>query len=235
MSVLRRRRLTDHEEVDTEGSWAISYGDMITLLLTFFVLFYSTNKERDRLNVMQNSLLLALNKDSTQAPKPLNQAGQDPAMTDKILKQLDAKAHKVGSKLVVEFPHVSFFKLGAVKLTKEGRRQLLDFVKIYMPFAGNYTLSIRAFTDHKKVLRLPGRGYNDNLELSALRSVSAMRELQHLGIPLHRMRLAGYGELNLAVEDLNRAIASTPDYDANGMALARKVVLVIEPELKESL
>jgi len=40
-----RQTLRQTEEslqaVDTEGSWAISYGDMVTLLLTFFILFSS--------------------------------------------------------------------------------------------------------------------------------------------------------------------------------------------------
>jgi flagellar motor protein MotB len=71
----------------------------------------------------------------------------------------------------------------------------------------------------------PGRRFKDNLELSALRAVSAMRELQELGVPLHRMKVGGYGEIRKLAGD-----ASDSD-----LALARKLVLVIEPELKETL
>lgn len=235
MPVLRRRRTAEHQEIDTEGSWAISYGDMITLLLTFFVLFYSTNKEKDRLNVMQNSLLLALNKNSSEPPAPLKSAGQDPTMTEEIRDSLSAKAYKVGSKLIVEFPNVSFFNLGAIELTPQGKEQLDKFVALYMPYAGNYILGIRAYTDNKKVRENSGLRYRDNLELSALRSLEAMRKLQMKGIPLNRMRLGGYGELNLTAEDLSRAIASTPDYSTRGLAFARKIILVVEPEPMEKL
>ncbi len=38
----RRRPASDKKKQNHEGTWAISYGDMITLLLGFFVLFYST-------------------------------------------------------------------------------------------------------------------------------------------------------------------------------------------------
>jgi flagellar motor protein MotB len=67
----RRRRTANHLEIDTEGSWAISYGDMITLLLSFFIIFFSTDQEKDRMKAMESALLVALgnDKDSTAAPR----------------------------------------------------------------------------------------------------------------------------------------------------------------------
>ncbi len=235
MPVLRRRRLTDHFEVDTEGSWAISYGDMITLLLTFFVLFYSTHHKLDRLNAMETALLVKLKNNADKSPSAIQHPGEDPMMVNDVMHRLDARAYKVGSKLIVEFPHVSFFDFGAVGLTKEGERQLAQFVKIYMPYAGNYILGVRAYTDNKKVRKKAGGLFHDNLELSALRAVATMRKLQVLGIPLNRMRLGGYGELRMTAAALSRAIASTPDYNMHGLALARKIVLVVEPEPREQL
>ena len=232
MSVLRSRG--QHEaEVDTEGSWAISYGDMITLLLTFFILFFSTDHQKDRMEAMEASLMAKL--ESKPLPKPADKTngGQDPAVPDALKDQLWAKVHKVGNRLIVDFPAVSFYNLGKVDLTKAGKIELDKFVKIFMPYAGNYLVSIRAFTDNKKVLK--NSRFKDNLELSALRSVAAMRHLQAHGVPLNRIRLGGYGELRMTEEDLSRTIASTPDYYKNGLALARKVVLVIEPEPRESL
>lgn len=40
---MRKRKLKKiHSQIhtDSDGSWAISYGDMITLLLSFFVIFF---------------------------------------------------------------------------------------------------------------------------------------------------------------------------------------------------
>jgi flagellar motor protein MotB len=234
MGVLRRRRSTDHFEVDTEGSWAISYGDMITLLLSFFILFFSTDSEKDRLQAMEASLLVKLENRTKPDLVSVHQPGQDPQFDPTLINHLAASVHKVGQKLIIEFPKVSFFDLGKVELTKMGKHQLKQFVDLYMPYAGNYIVGIRAYTDNKKV-RPGGNRFQDNLELSALRSVATMRALQSLGIPMNRMRLGGYGELRMTAEDLGRAIASVPDYDRNGLALARKIVLVIEPEPKETL
>ena len=41
--VKKNRRI--HQEEDSEGSWAVSYGDMITLLLSFFVIFHYFSRE----------------------------------------------------------------------------------------------------------------------------------------------------------------------------------------------
>lgn len=232
MSVLKRRDLPQ-TEVDSEGSWAISYGDMITLLLSFFILFFSTDKVKDHQNELQRSLITKLSAAShLETPPPSVAANENDPSLMEILK---ARVHKSGQKIIVEFPEVSFFKLGDTKLTSEGRTELSKFLNIYQAYAGSYYLNILAYTDNKKVMPLKGRKFSDNLELSALRSVSTMRTLQKMGVPLNRMKLGGYGEMKMTATDLNRAIASTPNYETDGLKLSRKVVLVIEPDTKESL
>lgn len=223
----RRRPMNNHLEVDTEGSWAISYGDMITLLLSFFIIFFSTDKEKDRMKAMEASLVVALGVDNDSLVRPTTSEGSDPHFDEIIKNKLAADIHKVGSRLIVNFPNVSFFGFGEIGLTKQGEQQLEQFTKRYMPYAGNYILGIRAFTDHKRVLDGPGRRYADNLELSALRSVATMRILQKLGVPLNRMRIGGYGELKITAQEL-QGVESTDD--AHLRALARKIALVIEPE-----
>ncbi|MFZ9596549.1 MAG: hypothetical protein ACO3A2_10780, partial [Bdellovibrionia bacterium] len=50
----------------------------------------------------------------------------------------------------------------------------------------------------------------------------------------HRKKLGGYGPLNLSEEDLKRARELSGNEDP-GVPFARKIVLVIEPEVKEKL
>jgi len=128
----------------------------------------------------------------------------------------------------VDFPNTSFFDLGKENINKKGIEALNDFVKVYMPYAGHYTLGIRAYTDTRKVMG--GKRFKDNLELSALRSISTMRALSSLGVPMDKMKLGGYGELKLTLEELNRLAEETGSKDP--MSFARKVVLVIEPEVE---
>ncbi len=65
-----RRRATH------EGTWAVSYGDMITLLLGFFVLFFSIQKPETGNTLLSRSLVLALeNLDAKSAKQMSNEGG----------------------------------------------------------------------------------------------------------------------------------------------------------------
>ena len=243
---LKRRSTDEHEEVDAEGSWAVSYGDMVTLLLTFFILFFSTEptKKDSQRQALKISLIETLQKNSSQpvvrAPKgvasmsTMSSNANEVGMDSEVLKAWNGVAHDMGNHVVIDFPQVSFFRSGKVDLTAEGAVALKQFVQVYMPYAGNYTLSVRAFTDTKQVKAIKNRKFEDNLELSALRAVAGMRVLQHSGIPLDRIKLGGYGESTITAKELEsvapqmRGLAS----DKEALSLARRIVLVIEPEEK---
>lgn len=242
---MRSLKRTSHlEEIDTEGSWAISYGDMVTLLMCFFILFFSVDQKREHEVSLQAALLQIFSPqehaaESTPSYPTINVGTKDEkGMSDEILEQWHGVAHKVGNKILVEFPDVSFFASGKIELTGEGKESLAKFVEKYMPFAGQHMIGIRAFTDTKKVMssrrRRPAQLYTDNLELSALRSVATIRTLQKLGIPLDRMRAGGYGELKLTAEELTKTSTSIPSNETI-LNLARRVVLVIEPGGKYDL
>lgn len=237
---LWKKKYEEHEEVDTEGSWAVSYGDMVTLLLTFFIIFFSTDpkqgtKQRVELKV---SLIEALkNKSESNLDKgntaKLNVGKKDEEGIDKeTLKKLSGVAHDKGNHIIIEFPYVSFFDSGKIDLTKEGVSAIENFVKTYMPYAGNYNVGIRAFADKRAVKNIKTRKFSDNLELSALRSVATMRVLQKAGIPLNRLKTGGYGELILTAKELGE-IPTEKRGPSSELDLARKIVLVIEPEAAE--
>ncbi len=229
-----RSRHVEPEEADSEGSWAISYGDMVTLLLCFFILFFTVDPERTKSEALQQAMMnVFIDSDRTPAAENNRKAqnlpkGEVTELQADINDAWGGKVHKMGSQLVIEFPGVSFFKSGETKLTAQGQASLEKFSRLFVPFAGTNVVSIQAFTDMKPVLQKPGRKFSDNLELSALRSVSTMRVLQYAGIPLTRMRVAGFGEMRTTARDLaNVQVDKISPFD-----LARKVVIVIQPEGK---
>lgn len=234
-----KKKYEDHEEVDSEGSWAVSYGDMVTLLLSFFIIFFSTDpkqgtKQRVELKV---SLIETLKNKSSHNSETGNSEtvnvgnNKEEGIDRKILKDWNGVAHDKGNHIIVEFPYTSFFKSAQTELTKEGRKAIIDFVKVYLPYAGNYNIGIRAYADKRRVLN-KNRKFSDNLELSALRSISTMRVLQEAGIPLNRIRTGGYGELILTANELLE-IPEEKRLPASEYEFARKIVLVIEPDTTE--
>lgn len=228
---IRRMR---EEESDNEGSWAVSYGDMVTLLLTFFILFFSINPKKKQMENLNAAIMKELAANPNIADKVNGQTGTltfgntlEEGVDKDILKRWKGKAHEVGHKILVEFPEVSFFGSGMTEVTDEGKENLIKFAKSYMPYIGHYTVGIRAFTDNKKVMQNKERRFKDNLELSALRGIAAMRILQKNGIPLDRLKVGGYGENIQTAGEL--AKVNQVD-DVKALSLSRKVVLVIEPE-----
>lgn len=238
------------DTVDSEGSWAISYGDLVTLLLTFFILFFSTNREAPENSGIQAALLArfgagagnSLLAKGKHEPLPdLSTEVGELGLDTQVIQSWGGKARAVGSRIVVEFPEISFFGLSRTELTPDGARALERFTRLYVPYAGRNILGIKAFTDTVAVDRERSqrerRKFSDNLELSAMRSIAAMRALQKSGVPLDRMRISGHGELKLEISRIaDRTTASdNANRTSRGNPLARKIVLVIEPETKEKL
>lgn len=226
-----------HDEIDSEGSWAISYGDMITLLLSFFIIFFTIDPtEKNNTNIkLKLSLLETLNEKSSVVQNTADDSisiGQkkEVGIDSEILKQWNGLAHDKGNHVIIEFPGISFFKSAETKLTPQGLDSLKKFVNVYMPYAGNYFVGIRAFADRRGITDKYKHRFNDNLELTALRSVSTMRVLQKAGIPLSRIRVGGYGEHIVTATELDE-VPIAHRSPASELDLARKVILVIEPEV----
>jgi flagellar motor protein MotB len=239
-----KRRAHHAAEVDAEGSWAISYGDMVTLLLTFFILFFNVNqKATQETRKLQVALIAQLGEKATDQSKDLGKlepklnsgkVEDSVSIDEQTMKTWGGVPHEIGSRIMIEFPSISFYEFSQTKVNKAGEAALKIFTDRYVQYAAKNTLMIKAFTDDVKVDQEKSarehRRYDDNLELSALRSISAMRILQKAGIPLNRMRISGNGELEREI----RTLASTSPVDKHkGNPLARKVMLVIEPMVSE--
>jgi flagellar motor protein MotB len=208
---------------------------MITLLLSFFVLYFTVDHDKVKANQMQQSLLMKLQESGleTKAEKKLSPESQlhigttdDQNIDAAIVKKLGAKVHVTGDRLLIEFPNVSFFDLGIVEVNSAGESALSKFVNVYQPYLAQYTLSIGAFTDTRPV-KLNHR-FKDNLELSALRSVATMRVLQKLGIPLLNMRVSGFGEMIINAKNILNG-----DKSGDPLRFSRKVILSIEPKERD--
>jgi chemotaxis protein MotB len=211
-------------EVDSEGSWAVSYGDMVTLLLAFFIIFFSADKFE-----MKRQLEMDLGRSPASINTHLKerlQAGVYPSEQTK--EAVRARTYQVGEKLIVEFSGVSFFNSASTDLHPGAVPFLAEFYRLYQPYMGQYQLGIRAFTDPRPVKQNKRRRFKDNLELSALRAISVMRYFQEQGIPLRLMKISGHGEKHLDPEFL-AALLGPNRAPSQEFALARTVVLTIEP------
>lgn len=230
MGVLKKQSHGESEE-ESEGSWAISYGDMITLLLSFFVIFYNADFEKAETQKLNHYLGFQIENLKSAMPPGVGTGSKPNSDVDvQKIGDFDVKVEQVDNNLVVTFGKFSFFDSGKTEVRKEAAGILKLFADKYLSFSSKYILSIKGFTDRKPVMRMD-RAYKDNLELSALRAISAMRHLRKAGIPLNRMEIAGIGELN----SIAKVIPNPKELKKEELeAISRTVVLVIKPE-KENL
>jgi chemotaxis protein MotB len=228
------KRLSYHEnssgdEVDAEGSWAISYGDMLTLLLAFFILFFSIDPQKTKDGSLARALMMTLSPLTELSAKPLvaeeiTQSTQT-HLSHEIVEEFGAEISQDGNRIIVQFPGISFFGTAKTDLSSIGQEKLDEFAKLYTPFAGTHFLNIMGYADERP-LKSRSSAARDNLELSALRAVAALRQLQLSGIPLDRMRLGGQGVKR------TQGINTEGLADKDRLASARRIVLVIERELQ---
>lgn len=222
--VFVRNKLRERQSsAEIENSWEISYGDMITLLLAFFVMFFNIKTETMNMQLIKKDIDKYFSE-KTDKRSPTAQAeakdikGEQktnlPIISSQVQNSLKIKSNIQGQNVLVDFPGVEFFKSGRVDLTHEGQTALKEFTAAISNHLGSFRLVVRGFTDNKP---LKHSRFKDNLELSAARSISAIRFMNKQGIGTHYMRIAGYGETDGA-RDM-----------AQGEAAMRRISIVLEP------
>ena len=195
------------EEMGIPG-WVVTYGDMMSLLLTFFILLvsFSTIQESKFKEAMQSlqGALGVLQKYTTtmdfenivvhQSRQTDNEEiyYQVRKLEQFLLKQDLDKMVKVeltkdGIKLSI-IDSVLFASAQAELQT--GSRQLLDQIAIMLDGVGK-DVTISGHTDSVPIntARFPS-----NWELSAARAISVARQFQDQGVDPKRMSAVGYGE-----------------------------------------
>ncbi len=219
------RRMQNAPEGDHNSNWAISYGDMITLLLAFFMIFFSVDKKQEEVSTFETLVEREFASESEPAPVKVwgvptsKDEGTYAGIKSDSIDQLGVKTEVMGNRLIIEFPDISFFESGSLVITSSGEEALRRFAKVFTKFSGKMRLIVRGYTDNRPVKSKRNRFYSDNLELSSLRAISALRVMEKAGIPFSLMRIGGYGETD----------KSTKELDSTQLALDRKIVLVIEP------
>ncbi len=227
------------EEHANHESWAIPYGDLVTLLLAFFVVMYSISTVNEgKYRVVSESLNAAF-RGSPLGPQPV-QVG-DPAATtvaapivqlpqdvrSMALQQLAREAEAAMSPLIAQglvdveqgngFVEIAIrsdilFPSGSAQLAETAQpviRQLADVLKAFPN-----SIQVKGHTDN---VPISGGIYPSNWELSAARAASVVHIMEQGGIDPRRLSVVAYGEFRPVLPN------TTPD----GRNANRRVVLTI--------
>lgn len=192
--------------------WLLTYADLITLMMAFFVIMYAMSKaDEAKFNALKNSLATAFRTDGSAASIVFTQQGTQPmeqAMSmdgnretedfqDIIRKiQVNLKDQKQVAFIIdergltVRFLDSVLFDLGRADLRGDGFA-LLDAVGAALKNTSRY-VRVEGHADNLPINTLQ---FPSNWELSASRSIAVTRYLiEKHGADPRRMSSLGYGE-----------------------------------------
>ena len=177
------RRRVQHEE-----SWLLSYADLITNLLLFFVvLLTAANLSKGKMQQIVKSL----------------SGEESPASLESIRKEIDQKiaeqnlqelvsTRQTADGLEVYLNSGLMFDSGRARIRGEQEEILGSMLKVLSPYSSNYNFAVEGHTDSTPIL--PGGQFASNWELSSARAIVVRQRLEQVGIDKARIRVEGYAE-----------------------------------------
>jgi chemotaxis protein MotB len=234
----RRRR--HHEEHENHERWAIPYGDLVTLLLAFFVVMYSISQvNQGKYRILSDSLNAAFRGEPT-TPSPI-QVGQQAATTvaaplvqlppevrTMAMRQLAAELAEAlhpliiqglldveygNGKVTIAIGSDMLFALGSATPSPQAQ----EVARLLGQVLRNFPVDVRVEGHTDNVPVVSGR-FRSNWELSAARAASVVHLLIDGGVAPEDLYAVAYGE--------HRPVA--PNDTPDGRNANRRVVLVVE-------
>ena len=213
-----------------DTSWLLTYGDIITLLMIFFVLLFSTSKvSQEKFDQVAQSI-----------NESLNRPGPDPKSSDTVLpplaeaqiileqlikkegleQKMTTKLTKAG--LMIELSSNTFFDSGSADVRSSMLKTLQDLSHVIQNLPTNdYRVEIEGHTDNVPIrtARFPS-----NWELSAMRSINVLHIFEETGLPKDRITATAFAETKPKVANTNASGVNLPQNQAKN----RRVVVYIK-------
>lgn len=208
---MAKREKQKAAEEDGSGSWALSYGDMMTLLLTFFILIVSFStteliKFRKAMGSLRGAMGVLFEQDGAAVYESQTTMMRDPQLDQELminaLSEIEQQAftmNEVGTGLEIEVDSEGLtfrlhdelmFNLGDTELRPQIKNMLDQIGTLISRFSCD--VRIEGHTDN---IPVSTARYPSNWELSALRAIQVLRYFeQDIGIQSERLIAVGYGQ-----------------------------------------
>ena len=218
----KRSYQNEDSDIDT-NAWLPTYGDMITLLMCFFVIFFSISEVNIALfEDLKNGFESDITNKETKSPISLLAKQLDSIYDNPADDNLDVEVDLLKRGINIRLASKDLFRSGDAQLSRSGRKtvdeisnSLLSIVERY-----NLTCDIEGHTDDT-----PIRSYKfpSNWELSASRAANVLRQMIDSGIPKEQSRAIGFSDIRPIIEPRD----STGSLVKGARAANRRVEIVI--------
>jgi len=192
---IERDEVSHVGEDENQHLWAVSYSDFLMVLLSFFILFFSTEAPQKKKLIME---LATHFSDSNAGPGSGSGQGTGvgpdgnrrmPSGVFESLKGLDVAVDTEKENLIINFPN-NLYGPGKHHIENTSLVLIENFLKIMKPYQGNVNLYFEGHADSAPLKVHKNEIVVDNFVLSSLRASSA------LGIA----RKMGFSEKNMFIQ-----------------------------------
>ena len=171
-----------------EESWLLSYADLITNLLLFFVVLLSAaNLSKGRMQQIAKSL----------------SGAEQPKSLESIRKDIDARIAAqqlkdlVSTTVTTDGLEISLnsglvFDSGKAVIRPEIEAVVTSKLETLEPYGAGYSFAVEGHTDSNPVI--VGGAFSSNWDLAAERAIVVRERLESVGIPRRRVRVEGYAD-----------------------------------------
>ena len=181
------------KEEDGPDAWLLTYSDMITLLVTFFVILFAVSKiDPIRVEMLTKSMNQAMDK-SKVTQVSIEKLVEDvekmivkEQLEDAVDVSVTARGVAVSAKGKVLFPS------GSTVLLEKGYKILDNMVNIILETP--YNVAVEGHTDNIPISGSLARLFPSNWELSSARASTIVRRLVEKGVPAERLRAVGLAD-----------------------------------------
>jgi chemotaxis protein MotB len=236
----KKQDIDDEENLDR---WLLTYADLITLLLAFFVVMYSVSRiDAGKFNKVTDALVTAF-KGPELGVKSTKDLTSELAINKQLKKGnlgiLEGQVQKIAQQLSIDkqvttdlqtrglIIHISesaFFDPGKAELKPEAK-MILDLLSVQLLKIPNH-IRVEGHTDN---IPIHNKQFPSNWELSAFRATACLRYLvDKIGFPPDRISAVGYAEFRpIASNDTPEDRAKNRRVDIVVMSLDQSY---LEPE-----
>jgi chemotaxis protein MotB len=192
-----QRRAKGHEE-----GWLLSYADLITNLLIFFVLLLSA-AHLSRAKMQQ----IAKSVSGMESPASLEsiQKEIDKNIAERKLEKL-VRTDLTNDGLEMSLNSGLVFDSGSATIQPELKPTLLAMLQVLVPYSAKYNFAVEGHSDSTPLVH--GAQFATNWELSSARAIVVRQHLEELGIDRAHLRIEAYADTKPLPESMLKGLNS---------------------------
>ena len=204
-----------------EGNWLVSYADMMTLLVGFFVILLSfSTMDEQKFEEARKSVSKEFGGKFEMPYEELANRVREALKKSNVGNQIVVKTTNQG--VEISFLGPVFFSPGSADIKDEARTLMDSLLEVVKTEANEFNFVVEGHTDD--VPLMPGGTYRNNWELSSIRACRVLDFFFQRGFDKGHLTAIGYGDTRPVLPNRNEQGSSIPENQSQNRRVVIKMM-----------